>query len=122
MGSSGEGNGATPDRTHRDSDGTIVTSTSDVTVGRLIGILQEELSLEAIGPEVGFDRPVRVAEVSSPGLALAGYTRRFPAQRLQVLGETEVSYLASLEPAERDRIVKVFFGFPIPCVFVTKAQ
>src|SRR5688572_30068621 len=103
MGSSSAGNGATPDPPHRDSDGTIVTSASDVTVGRLLAILQEELSLELIGPEVGFDRPVPVAEVSSPGLALAGYVKRFPAHRMQVFGETEVSYLASLERAERDR-------------------
>ena len=97
-------------------------TSSDVTVARLFALLQEELGLELIGPEVGLDRPVPVSEVSSPGLALAGYVKRFPAHRLQVFGETEVSYLASLEPDERDRIVKLFFAFPIPCVFVTKAQ
>ena len=32
---------------------------------------------------------------------LAGYVGRFPAQRLQVLGETEITYLKSLDPTLR---------------------
>jgi HPr kinase/phosphorylase len=99
-----------------------VTSSSDVTVGRLLTLLQDELGLEVVEPAVGLDRPVPVPEVSSPGLALAGYVKRFPAHRLQVFGETEVTYLGSLEPQDRERIAKLFFSHPIPCVFVTKAQ
>ena len=93
-----------------------------VTVGRLFTLLQEELDLELVGSETGFDRIVPSAEISSPGLALAGYVQRFAANRLQVFGETEVSYLASLGDGERLRIIEQFFGFPMPCVFVTKAQ
>ena len=93
-----------------------------VTVGRLFTLLRDELQLEMLGPEKGLDRPVVTAEVSSPGLALAGYVKRFPAKRLQVFGETEISYLSSLDEAERLRILELFFGFPVPCVFVTKAQ
>jgi HPr kinase/phosphorylase len=93
-----------------------------VTVGRLNTLLREELELELVGAETGFDRPVTSPEISSPGLALAGYVKRFPANRLQVFGETEISYLASLDEAERQRVLQLFFGFPIPCAFVTKAQ
>jgi HPr kinase/phosphorylase len=53
---------------------------------------------------------------------LAGYTARFVGERVQVLGETEISYLQSLEPEERHRRLDEYFAFPIPCVFVTKAQ
>ena len=93
-----------------------------VTVGRLYNLLRDELQLELLGAESGLDRPVLTAEVSSPGLALAGYVKRFPAKRIQVFGETEISYLASLVEAERRRILELFFGFPVPCVVVTKAQ
>lgn len=68
------------------------------------------------------ERTVPGAEVSSPGLVLAGYTGRFTGQRLQVLGETEISYLSSLEIGERKRILDTFFAFPIPAVFVSKGQ
>lgn len=68
----------------------------------------------------GLDRQVTSADVSSPGLALAGFVARFASERIQVFGETEVTYLQSLEPAARRANLAQFFGFDIPCVFVTK--
>src|SRR5215210_6294616 len=93
-----------------------------VTVATLLERLQATLQLEEIEPGVGHDRAVGNPEVSSPGLVLAGYVKRFSAGRLQVLGETEITYLSSLSPADRKRILELFFSFPIPAVFVTKGQ
>jgi len=42
------------------------------------------------------------------------------SERTQVIGETEMTYLASLGEAERQRNLELFLSFPIPCVFVTK--
>jgi len=39
-----------------------------------------------------------------------------------VLGETEISYLLSLDADERHRRLDHYFTFAIPCVFVTKGQ
>jgi len=80
------------------------------------------LQLEDLGEGRGLDGVIPGAEISSPGLALAGYIDRFVAERLQVLGETEITYLASLAPADRDRILASFFNFPMPAVIVTKGQ
>src|SRR5438270_8649162 len=93
-----------------------------VTVGQLLDRLSVTLQLEEIEPGTGLDRAVGNAEVSSPGIVLAGYIKRFSAERLQVLGETEITYLASLAPGERKKILDLFFSFPIPAVFVTKGQ
>jgi HPr kinase/phosphorylase len=75
-----------------------------------------------VGGPGGLERVVESSDVSSPGLALAGYVDRFASDRLQVLGETEVTYLRSLSDADRERFLKIFFSFALPCVFVTKAQ
>ena len=91
-----------------------------LTVRRLLERLRDTLQLEPVDDHDGLDREITSPDVSSPGLALAGYVSRFPAKRLQVLGETEISYLTSLSAAERARILELFFRFPIPCVFVTK--
>ncbi|MEP6904531.1 MAG: HPr(Ser) kinase/phosphatase [Gemmatimonadales bacterium] len=80
------------------------------------------LQLEDLGEGRGLDGVIPGAEISSPGLALAGYVDRFVAERLQVLGETEITYLASLAPADRNRILTSFFNFPMPAVIVTKGQ
>lgn len=78
------------------------------------------LQLEALTGELGLDQPVPDAEVASPGLALAGYTGRFIANRLHVLGETEITYLASLEAERRTAAIEGFLAFELPCIFVTK--
>jgi HPr kinase/phosphorylase len=90
------------------------------TVGRLVERLRDTLHLEPLGEAVGLDRPVTSPEVSSPGLVLAGYTERFVPNRCQVLGETELRYLMSLDPARRAEMLRLFFALPVPCVFITK--
>jgi HPr kinase/phosphorylase len=96
--------------------------TPKVTVAQLLERLRGTLQLEEIEPGTGHDRTVGNPEVSSPGLVLAGYVKRFSAGRLQVLGETEITYLSSLSTSERRKILELFFSFPIPAVFVTKGQ
>ena len=95
--------------------------TRPLTVGALVARLQRGLPLEQIGAG-GLDRLVTSSDVSGPGLVLAGYVDRFPAQRLQALGETEIAYLGSLSVPDRERILRLFFGFDLPCVFITKGQ
>ena len=80
------------------------------------------LQLEAVTGDVGLDREIPSPEASSPGLVLAGYTARFVGDRLHILGETEISYLASLEASARRRTIENFFSFDLPCVVVTKSQ
>lgn len=82
----------------------------------------DPLQLEALTGELGLDRQMPEAEVASPGLALAGYTGRFAPHRLHVFGETEITYLRSLSPADRRQRLEHFFTFDLPCIFVTKGQ
>jgi HPr kinase/phosphorylase len=82
----------------------------------------DPLQLEALTGEIGLDRQISEAEVASPGLALAGYIGRFAANRLHVLGETEITYLNALPPDQRHQSLATFFSFDLPCIFVTKGQ
>ena len=93
-----------------------------LTVGQIVERLTDELMLEPLGASLGFERPVTSPEASSPGLVLSGYVNRFPHARLQVFGETEVTYLNSLDPETRHANLERFLSFPIPCVFITKGQ
>jgi hypothetical protein len=82
----------------------------------------DPLQLDALTGELGLDRVVPDSEVASPGLALAGYTGRFAPQRLHVLGETEITYLFSLDESARKQSLETLFGFDLPAVFVTKGR
>lgn len=95
-------------------------SPTTLKVGELFDQLRDALELERVPGTDGLDRLVPGADVSSPGLALAGFVARFAAERLQVFGETEVTYLHSLDAATRRDHLAQFFRFPVPCVFVTK--
>jgi HPr kinase/phosphorylase len=92
------------------------------TVRQLVDRLGATLHLEQIGDPVGLDRAVTSPEAASPGLVLSGYFNRFPHERIQVFGETEVSYLDSRDPDGRRSTLETFFSHPIPCVFITKGQ
>ena len=81
---------------------------------------RESLALEVVAGAEGLRRTIEAPEVSSPGLALSGYRDRFVTSRVQVLGQTEISYLASLSLERRQEVLDFVFGSGIPCVFVTK--
>ena len=93
-----------------------------LTVSDLVARKGKVLQLEVLTGDVGLDRPIRVPQVSSPGLVLAGYLKRFPAKRVQVLGETEVEYLRSLSVEDRRKAWEGLINFDLPCIFVTKGQ
>ncbi len=82
----------------------------------------DPLQLEALTGDVGLDRVMPTPEASSPGLVLAGFTKRFAQTRIHVLGQTEITYLASLDAAARRRSLETFLTFDVPCVVITKGQ
>jgi HPr kinase/phosphorylase len=80
------------------------------------------LQLDVLTGDVGLEREITLAEVSSPGLVLAGFTMRFTAKRMHALGETEIAYLGSLSAKERRKSLEAFLSYEMPCLFVTKGQ
>jgi len=81
---------------------------------------QESLSLEVLTGDAGLDRVIEEPNLSSPGLVLAGYADRLPHGRIQVLGETEVTYILSLPQDRLQKTLDAFFGLDIPAVIVSK--
>ncbi|CAN5762702.1 HPr(Ser) kinase/phosphatase [soil metagenome] len=93
-----------------------------LTVDYFLKTKRDSLSLELLTDERGLSRVIPGPDVSSPGLALTGFTERFPADRMQVLGETEIAFLNSLDLERRQKALEVFFSFELPVVFITKSQ
>jgi HPr kinase/phosphorylase len=92
-------------------------------VADLLARKGDPMQLEILTGEVGLEREIRTAEASSPGLVLAGYTARFAgSDRIHILGETEITYLASLDAKARRASIETFLSYALPCIFITKAQ
>ncbi len=96
--------------------------TDTVTVERLLQGREELLGLELLTPGLPLTREVTEPDVSSAGLALAGFSDRFREGRLQILGETEMTYLESLQPEGVEDRLKELFSLEIPAIFVTKGM
>lgn len=93
-----------------------------LTVEELLRCKSDALALTLLTDERGLGRAIKGPDISSPGLVLTGYTERFPAERVQVLGETEIAFLDSLDATRRRAAVEAFLAFDLPVVFVTKGQ
>lgn len=91
-----------------------------LTVAELLSRKAKPLGLTLLTEEVTAGREIPGSEAASPGLVLAGYTDRFVHSRVQVLGETEITYLATLSESERAAAIRRFFDFDLPVVFITK--
>jgi HPr kinase/phosphorylase len=96
--------------------------TSTITVEELLRNKREALELELLTENADLKRTIGSPTISSPGLVLAGFTERFPHDRLQVLGETEVRYIRSLEPDAQRASLEGFFALDMPAVIITKNQ
>jgi HPr kinase/phosphorylase len=92
----------------------------ELTVREFFQQKQESLALELLAGEGGLDRAIEEPSISSPGLVLAGYSDRLPRGRIQVLGETEITYLAGLDAERLRRTLGAFFALDIPAVLVSK--
>lgn len=93
-----------------------------LTVDELLRAKKESLALELLTDGRGLVREIHNPDISSPGLVLTGFTERFPSDRVQVLGETEISFLESLDEDRRRSAIEAFLSFDIPVIFITKGQ
>jgi HPr kinase/phosphorylase len=60
------------------------------------------------------------ADIHRPGMALMGYTEGFHPERIQVVGETELGYLATLDTdGEREALRRVF-NLGLAGIFIAK--
>ena len=65
-------------------------------------------------------RRICVADVTRPGLQLAGYYDHFGPDRIQMIGNMEHAYLDNLSPEERAKSVSALFEKNIPALIVTR--
>lgn len=90
-----------------------------ITVGDAFGQYGERLDLTLEAGEAGLKNELVSSDVHRPGLALAGFVGMFTFDRVQVLGNTEMLYIASLDPARVEQVVATIFQFDIPALVIT---
>lgn len=90
-----------------------------ISTGALVTDKELAVTLRRIAGEKGVGRPIRHPRVQKSGLALAGHAYGVVPARVQILGETEVSYLDTLSGEGRTEAARSFFSLGLSCVIVT---
>lgn len=78
-----------------------------------------DLNLALIAGATGSERPICHTRIQKSGLALAGHYHGIVPTRIQILGQTEQSFLAKLDPRARERALMGFFGLGLSCAVLT---
>lgn len=97
------------------------TQTSlQIPVSRLLADEQYDLKLELIEGRDGLEHSISSSRIQKPGLALTGFTEHLHSERIQVFGNTEISYLRTLTDDEQRIALTKVFDSNLACIVVTK--
>ena len=91
-----------------------------IRVGALLDDKKSDLRLELVAGEAGLARKVSSARIQKPGLALTGFTDHLHRERIQIFGNTEMSYLRTLPLERRVEVLRAFFAQEVAALVVTK--
>ncbi|WP_042462953.1 HPr(Ser) kinase/phosphatase [Neobacillus dielmonensis] len=80
----------------------------------------EKFQLELISGEEGINRPITTSDISRPGIEMAGYFEYYPADRIQLLGKTELSFFAGLPEREKQSRMEKLCTDITPAIIVTR--
>ena len=89
------------------------------TVKDLLEDNRYKLKLEIIAGSKGIENKISSTKIQKPGLALSGFTDHLHRERVQTLGNTEMSYLQSLSAEQRNSAIKGLFSLGLSCFIVT---
>ncbi len=103
-------------------DKTRETRKKSITVGFLYEQTSERFKLRQLNGEAGFENHIKDKNLHRPGLALAGYVELFTYDRVQIMGNTEIRYMNSLHPAQRNAAFTSLLEFKMPCVILTNGN
>ncbi len=99
-----------------------VKTVASISVEKFINAHAESLGLELHGERIGFDRPISEPAMNRPGLALAGFFSYFARKRVQVLGNSELSYLKKLPDTMRVDRFRRMCDRDIPCLIIARGS
>lgn len=88
---------------------------------KLTELINDNSNLRVLqGQECVAGKKITVSDVYRPGLELSGYFDFYPADRVQLLGRTEISYAARLDHDLRQKVFEKICQKETPCLLVSR--
>lgn len=82
--------------------------------------VMEEFNLKLVGGEEGIGRTIVTSDISRPGLEMAGYFTHYPANRVQLLGTTELSFFEMLPDHTKVERMRKLCSLATPAVIISR--
>ena len=82
----------------------------------------KDLQMACHSPESSLDAPIAESGIHRPGLAMAGFTKVYSSQQIQVVGHTEWNYLESIGAEGRAKVFENLSVYKAPMWVVTHSQ
>lgn len=99
-----------------------VKRVSHITVGDFYHKYKDELKMELVSRECGFERQINEPATNRPGLAFAGFLEYFAFNRVQVLGNSEISYLHQLDTETLVQRTHALCELNFPCAVISRGS
>ncbi len=82
----------------------------------------ESLQLKELSPSTRKEWDIRTTDLNRPGMQFCGFYEYFAYERPQVIGKVEMTYLEALEPEPRQKMLKTYFSYNLPCVVICRGM
>jgi len=92
----------------------------EITIGELVEGTREVLDFEVLAGAAGLDRIISQPRVQKPGLALAGFMEYLHRGRVQILGNSEITFLLEKPAQERAAVIHRLIAHDVSCFAITK--
>jgi HPr kinase/phosphorylase len=94
---------------------------SGLTVQELEQNREYHLELTLMAGRKGLKNKITHSQVQKMGLALTGFVQFINPERLQVVGNTEMTYFKTLTPEMQEKVIHQICNLPLSCLVITRA-
>lgn len=81
----------------------------------------ERMKLKVLNEEVDYSEiEITQSDINRPAIQLAGFFNYFDAERVQIIGKVEHTYLETLDDERKKEIYNRLFSYHIPCLILSR--
>ncbi len=99
-----------------------MTRNRQITIRELLAEQGKAMKMRLLAGEAGLDRYIDHPRMQKPSLAFAGFIENLSDYRLQVIGRTELDYLATKSLVEQKKVVDAVFDLRLAGAVITRNQ
>lgn len=82
----------------------------------------EKMNLKNLTPEVELaEKYVEVPDINRPALQLTGFFDHFDAERVQIIGYVEYTFLEKMDKETKTKVYETLLSYQIPCIIFCRA-